>query len=388
MEPSHVRQPTEFGFGTDPQTLSRLFGPAEDLLAMWVAEPDLEVASVVTEALVERAGVGWFGYEGRTSTMADAFVGWMERRHGWRVRPEDLIESPSVGTSIGVLLEIFAAPRDAVLMQTPVFTDFKTLIGDGGLRPVKNALVLDGQRYAMDVDHLASLASDPATSTLLLCNPHNPVGRVWTRAELIDVARICAANGVAVISDEIHADVVLGDATFTPFATVAAETGVRFASLHGPIKTFGLAGLCDTVVVTGDADVHARFRARSSQLHLTRNNVFSLAAWEAAYRHGDSWVDGLLGLVERNADVLDDVLPDGVRLVRPEGTYLAWLDLRDLEMDAPDLATWLWSSARLALSPGHWFGREGAGFARMTIAAPTARVEEAARRLTTALSSR
>ena len=240
----------------------------------------------------------------------------------------------------------------------------------------------------MDLDGLASQAANPTTQALILCNPHNPVGRVWRATELAEVAAICAHHDVFVIADEIHADITLRPHTFTPFATVAAGSKVSWAALHGPIKTFGVAGVCDSLVVTDDDRAAGLFENRNSQLHLTRNNVFGLVAFEAAYRTGAEWLDGLLELVAANRAVLRSRLPDGIELVDQEGTYLAWLDCRQLGMDVPQLAGWLAAEARLGLSPGHWFGREGAGFARMTIAAPAAQIEIAVTRLTDAVRAR
>lgn len=234
---------------------------------------------------------------------------------------------------------------------------------------------------------LENKAAEPTTTALILCNPHNPVGRVWNATELSEVATIYGRHGVFVIADEIHADLILHHHKFTPFATVAPGTGARWAALHGPIKTFGLAGVCDTLVITDNDEVADSFQAKSSRLHLTRNNVFGLAAFEAAYTNGAPWVDNLLSLVETNARRLRDHLPDQVQLVDLEGTYLAWLDFRELQLTVPELADWLANTARLGLSPGHWFGREGAGFARITIAAPTEQIEDAIARLVHAVGS-
>jgi cystathionine beta-lyase len=239
----------------------------------------------------------------------------------------------------------------------------------------------------MDLDDLAVKAAEPANRILILCNPHNPVGRVWTRDELADVVTICAEHDVFVIADEIHADLTLPPFRFTPFASVASDSDVLWAATHGPIKTFGVAGVCDTLLVTDDEQTAKLFRSRSSQLHLTRNNVFGIAAFEAGYRTGGPWLDDLLALVTANIELLRDRLPRGIELVEPEGTYLAWLDFRRLDMDVPKLARWLANSAHLALSPGHWFGREGAGFARMTIATPSDQIEEAIDRLTQATAN-
>jgi cystathionine beta-lyase len=267
-----------------------------------------------------------------------------------------------------------------------VFTDFKPLVASAGRTVIRNPLVLSESGYRMDLEDLEARAVEPANRVLILCNPHNPVGRVWSAGELSDVAAVCSRHEVFVIADEIHADLALPPHEFTPFATVAGDSGVRWAATHGPIKTFGLAGVCDTLLVTDDEWVSEQFESKSSQLHLARNNVFGLAAFEAAYRTGESWLDRLLELVVVNLELLLDQLPDGVELVVPEGTYLAWLDFRGLGLDALDLADWLASSAHLALSPGHWFGREGAGFARMTVATPTEQIEDAISRLTRAVA--
>ncbi len=361
----------------DPPSLERHFGGAEGLLPLWIAEPYIDIAPEITAAIEARARVGWYGYETRPQALADSFWAWMACRHNWDGTDLHTLVSPSVGTSIGVLIEQFTQPGDGVILQPPVFTDFKTLVASAERTVARNSLVLTDDGYRLDLADLETKAAEPATTALILCNPHNPVGRVWSAAELSEVATICERHGVFVIADEIHADLTLHQHKFTPFATVARGTGVRWAALHGPIKTFGLAGVCDTLVVTDDREVADAFEAKSSRLHLTRNNVFALAAFEAAYTTGGAWVDGLLSLVETNAQLLRDKLPEPIHLVDLEGTYLAWLDLRDFQLGVRELADWLAGAARLGLSPGHWFGREGAGFARITIAAPTEQIEDA-----------
>ncbi len=361
----------------DPASLARHFGDGAGLLPLWIAEPYLEPAPEIIAALEARASGGWYGYETRPRSVFNAFWTWMAARHGWDGSGMRTSVSPSVGTSIGVLIEQLTEPGEGVILQPPVFTDFKPLVASAGRTVVRNPLVLTGDGYRMDFDDLAAKVADPANRMLILCNPHNPVGRVWTRDELARVAAICASHDVFVIADEIHADLVLPPFRFTPFGSTASGSGVSWAAIHGPIKTFGLAGVCDTLLVTDDENLTQLFQSRSSQLHLTRNNVFGIAAFEAAYHAGGSWLDNLLEVVAGNIALLKDQLPDGIELIEPEGTYLAWLDLRQLDMDVPALAGWLASSSRLALSPGHWFGREGAGFARMTIAAPIEEIEEA-----------
>ena len=369
----------------DAGTLERLFGGADGLLPLWIAEPDVGLAPGIVAALEERAALGWYGYEMRPRSVVESFWEWMSDRHGWNGTDLQASVSPSVGTSISVLIDLFTEPGDGVVIQPPVFTDFKPIVTSAGRTAVRNPLILTDDGYRMDLDDLESKVAEPETRMMILCNPHNPVGRVWTLRELREVAEICARHGVFVVSDEIHADIALPPHRFTPFAAAASDAGVGWAAAHGPIKTFGLAGVCDSLLVTNDEQVAKRFRSAASRFHLNRNNAFGIAAFETAYRTGARWLDDLLGLVSDNFTLLRENLPDGVTLIEPEGTYLAWLDFRSLGMGVPDLARWLPRSAHLALSPGHWFGRQGAGFARMTVAVPTERIEDAIGRLTEAV---
>ena len=364
----------------DHRRLDQLFGRS-DLLPLWIAEPYVELDTDLRSALVERADRGWYGYESRPGDLIEAFWGWMERRHAWLGSSLDASVSPSVATSLAVLIDAHTDPGDGVILQPPVFTDFKPVVTASGRAVVRNPLRFDGSRYTMDLDELASRAANPRNRFLILCNPHNPVGRSWTVDELADVANICSAHDVFVFADEIHADLTLPHATFVPFAGAGAQAGARWAAAHGPIKTFGLAGVSDTLMITDDPATTEAFRTASSRYHLTRNNVFALAAFATVYSDGDRWLDGFLAAVARNVEVLRVGLPEPIGIVEPDATYLAWLDLRGLGLDVPALSAWL-VDAGLALSPGHWFGREGAGFARMTIAVPKTTIHEAVDLLT------
>ena len=363
-DPGHHRG----ALASDAARLTTLFGTA-DLLPLWIAEPYVELAPPIRDALDRRAASGWYGYEARPPSVIDAFWEWMDRRHSWDGTGIVTSVSPSVGTSIGVMIDQHTDVGDGVILQPPVFTDFKPLAVRAERTVVRNSLVLTDDGYRMDLYDLAAKASDPRTKFMIVCNPHNPIARAWTGSELRAVAEICAEHGVFVLADEIHADLVLAPSRFVPFATAASGTGVRWAATHGPIKTFGLAGVCDTLILTDDDDTADGFREASSRFHLSRNNVFGLAAFEAAYREGAPWLDDFLSLIASNATILGSELAGGITLAPSQATYLAWLDFRALGLDVPELAAWLASSG-LALSPGHWFGREGAGFGRMTIAVP------------------
>lgn len=371
----------------DRPSLERLFGDSPDLLPLWIAEPYVDLAPTIVEALQDRASSGWYGYETRSESVIESFWDWTEKRYGWKSRELRTVVSPSIGTSIGVLIEHLTQEGDGVILQPPVFTDFKPIVAKLHRKVARNSLDLIDDGYVMNVADLEARAAVADTRFMVLCNPHNPVGRVWKRDELATVAEICARHDVFVLADEIHADIVLPGHPFTPFAEVAKGTGVRWAATHGPFKTFGLAGVVDSLIVTDDDEIADHFETRSSQLHLTRNNVFGIAAFEAGYRTADRWLDEFIAQLSVNYEMLRSGLPDGIRLVNPEGTYLAWLDFRQLGMDVPELTRWLPDKAGLALSPGHWFGREGAGFARMTVAAKPEVISEAIDRLADAVQA-
>jgi len=375
---SHPANISPRSTASDSSRLGALFG-SDALLPLWIAEPYVPLAPPILTAIEERAALGWYGYETRPDSAKSAFWTWMSERHGWDSGGLSTLVSPSVGTSIAVLINELSDPGEGVIIQPPVFTDFKPLITSSNRRVVRNPLTLTRDGYQMDLDGLFEKASDPATRLMILCNPHNPVGRLWSRTELDSVARICADNNVVVISDEIHADLAHPPYPFTPFGDVAEDSGVTWAATHGPIKTFGLAGVCDTLLITDNADIASQFETVSRQLHLTRNNVFATAAFETAYQEGGPWLDDLLKLTVANVERLSEGL-NRIEVMPQQATYLAWLDFRYLELDVPELAQWL-TDTGLALSPGHWFGREGAGFARMSVAVDPATIEEAIHRL-------
>ena len=371
---------------TDARQLDRFFG-SDDVLALWIAEPTLPPPDSVIDALRSRSEVPWFGYEVRPAALKESFWAWTGRRHGWDGAGVQTSFSPSGGTSLAVAIELFTDPGQGVILPPPVCREFKPSIRRSRREPVTNPLLVSDGRYELDLDHLASVAADPANRFMILCNPHNPVGRTWTVDELAAVAEICADHDVVVFADEIHADMAVFDGRFVPFGSVAGAS-TRWLAAAGPIKTFGLAGVSDTFVLAADDELTQAYRSHADRFHLVRSHVFGLAAAIAAYTDGDEWLDRFRSQVERNFTVLDEGLPASIGLIHPEATYLAWIDLRSLEMDVPELTRWLVDDARLALSPGHWFGREGAGFARLTTAVPTPVIEDAVDRLVSAVAAR
>jgi len=359
-----------------------------DILPLWIADMDFRAPPAVVERLVERARLGIFAYEYRPESLFEAMTAWLRERHGWPVDRSHLQVSPSVMNAICALMHLRTEPGDAVLVQPPVFFEFRQAVRRNEREVVKNPLRYASGRYEMDFEDLEAKAAAPSTKMLILCNPHNPVGRVWTRDELMQVAEICKRHGVFVVADEIHADIVYGKHRYTPFVQMAQSVGASAGSCFSPAKTFNLAGMMDAVVVLPEQDDRKRFRELASRFFWNRTNVFTTIAAETAFREGGPWLDELLVYLSGNVAWIEDFLAreaPAVELVEPEGTYLAWLDFRGLGLEVEALFELLSRKAKVALNPGHWFGREGAGFARMSFACPRSTLEDALTRIAGAL---
>jgi len=374
----------------DETMLNDLFG-SDDVLPLWVADMDFPAPDAVIEALRRRVDHGIYGYEIRPDGPYEAMADWYGRRYNWTIDRDHIVPGASVLNAISILIEQHSEEGDGVILQPPVFFEFGMAIKANHRRRVKNPLRVVGDRYEMDYEDLEAKAADPGTKILILCNPHNPVGRVWTRDELARAAEICGRHGVLIISDEIHGDIAYPPHRYTPLGSLSAEVAQRSVTCLSPAKTFNVAGAVDAVAVIANSEYRERFDAFVERYQITRPNVFTSAAVEAAYREGEAWLEALLVTLQGNVDFVRTFLAanvPGVKLVEPEGTYLLWLDFRELGLDAKELARFLAGEAKLALNAGYWFGREGAGFARMNIACPRSVLAEAMARLAQAVQQR
>ncbi len=265
------------------------------------------------------------------------------------------------------------------------------MIRNNGRRLVKNGLLFENGRYRINFDDLEEKAADPRNKMLIICNPHNPVGRVWTRDELSQMVDICGRHDVRIIADEIHGDIVLAPHQYTPVASISDEAAQISFTCLSPAKTFNIAGMVDALVVIADEEARTQFHAFAHRYQINKTNVFTLTAVEAAYTHGEAWLDALLPYLQANVTFIRDYLQEHipqVTLVEPEGTFLLWLNFNGLGMDVKELQTFLAADAGIAINPGYWFGREGAGFARMGIACPRSLLAEAMERLARAVGDR
>ncbi len=370
----------------DGDMMESIFGD-RDLWPSWVADMDFAASEKIQDALARRVRHGVYGYESSGEALPAAVAAWYRDRHGWQFDPQQLLFTPRTLTSIAALIRLFSEPGDGVITQPPVFYDFKMIINANGRRLIKNPLRFDNGRYRMDFENLEAVTADPRNSLLILCNPHNPIGRVWSRADLTRLADICRANDVFVIADEIHGDITYG-VGFTPLASLSPRAADNCASCISPVKSFNLAGVANSMLVLADAEKRSRVKDWFSHREINKNNIFSTAAMLAAYTEGAAWLDRVTGYLQGNVDTLGIFLRENipsVRLVEPEGTYLLWLDFRELGLDARQLETFLVQKARIAGNPGHWFGREGAGFARINIACPRSRLLQALENLRSAV---
>ncbi|MAT99767.1 MAG: hypothetical protein CL608_21720 [Anaerolineaceae bacterium] len=359
--------------------LEEHFGNA-DASPMSVADMDFQAPPAVIEQLQKRAAHGIFGYEFRPESFFEALESWYQTRHGWAIDRDHLEQCPSIMNAISILIDQHSNTGDGVILQSPVFFEFRMVIKSSGRRIVKNPLKLEGGRYLMDFEDLAQKAAVPTNKILILCNPHNPVGRVWTQEELEKVAEICVQHDVFVISDEIHGDFAFPPHRYVPYLTISETAAQNAATCISPAKTFNISGMVDAFAVIPNQESRQQLHSFAHRYQINKVNVFTSAAVEAAFREGATWLDALLTYLQGNIALIRQFLQENkinVSLIEPEGTFLAWLDFRGLKLDAKELEKRLGQDAQVALSPGYWYGREGAGFARMTIGCPRKIVQRA-----------
>lgn len=361
-----------------------------DLFPMWIADMDFKAPPEVIEALRERLDHGVFGYTRRFEPYREAIAGWMERRHGWRPNTEWIRHTPGVVPALAVSMLAFTQPGDGILVQPPVYYPFFTAITGRGRRVVENPLIFDGERFRMDFEDLERKLDDSSVKMVFLCSPHNPGGRVWTREELEKFASICASRGVIVVSDEIHCDVLFRGTKHTPLAAVSDEIAKLTITTVAPSKTFNIAGLATAAVIIPSKRLRDNYQSVVDFLHIDGGNVFGTIALEAAYNKGDAWLDELTAYLEKNLEFIDAFLAErlpGIKLVRPDGTYVPLLDCRSLNMSGPDLEKLFVEKGGIALDGGHWFGSGGTGFARINIATPRTLLKEGMERIERAVKS-
>ncbi len=364
---------------------------AADPLPMWVADMDFRAPPPVVEALSEAVRSGVFGYPNWVSDgYLAAVTGWQRRRFGWDVAPEWVVQTPGVVTAIKIAIQAFSAPGDSILIQPPVYGHFRddALLNDR--TPVDAPLIRTDDGYRYD-ERVFEAAIRPDTKLFILSNPHNPTGNVWTEAELRSMGEICARNGILVVSDEIHQDLIMNTAMrHVPFASLGEAFARNSITCTAPSKTFNLPGLQNANLFIPDGRLREAFRRQMDRTMVPLVNVMGMVAAEAAYTRGEPWLEELLAYVRANhahfAGAING-LNHGLRVLPADSLYLAWMDCRGLGMDAAALHRFLLTRARVWLDKGPKFGAEGHGYARVNLACPRATVDEAIGRLKAAVAS-
>lgn len=364
---------------------------SNDLLPMWIADMDIKTAPEIVEAIKEKADQAIFGYVYRPASYYETAAAWCEKRFGYKIDPKTLIHSPGVVPSMNMLVKMLTKEDEKVLIQIPVYPPFAASVKTGKRTLVTNELVKDENGYyTIDFEDLEKKLSDEKVTLMILCNPHNPVGRVWKKEELQKIGDLCVKYNVRILADEIWRDLVLPGYTHTPIASLSREIGNITITCFSPTKTFNIAGLQASFAVFPREEEWKAFDNELGEMDIKRNNPFSLVGFEAAYNHGEEWLSELLVHLEGNAqyvaDFVKERLPE-IKTVKPEGTYLMWLDFNGLNITPEEITDMLIKDAKVAMNDGASFGANGKGFARMNIACPRYMVEDAMARIEKAVKN-
>ncbi len=357
----------------------------EDALPLWVADMDFEVAPAIKKALADRVAHGVFGYTQIDDSYYEAVVSWYERRHQWSINRRWMLYTSGVVPAISCSIKSLTLPGENVLVQTPVYNCFFSSIRNQGCQIVESPLVRKDDSYVVDWDDFERKCADEKTTVFLLCNPHNPGGRVWTREELAKMGAICAKHHVFVISDEIHCELVMPGYKFTPFAAVSDENLRNSVTLSSPSKSFNTAGLQIANIICKDDEIRRRIDRVINIFEVCDVNPFGPVALKAAYNESEDWLDALNEYIWGNYQLLKDTFAQqlpSLKVTRLEGTYLAWVDISSLRMTSDAITKKLLDKGHVFVSSGTLYGKEaGEGFIRINLACPRAVLKEGLSRI-------
>lgn len=364
--------------------LKRYYGE-DGMLGLWVADMDIASPPCVVDAVVKRARHPIYGYTeiDEANSFYDGMISWYERRHKYHIEKDWILFASGVVPAINYAIQTFSEEGDKVIIQEPVYHPFKQSILSNNRVPLINELKFNGERYVMDLDDLERKI-DEKTKILLLCSPHNPVGRVWHRDELTALGELAVRHNLLVISDEIHCDLVLGDTPHTCFPAISQELAGRVILCNAPTKTFNFPGLQGCSVIIPSPQIRTKFQSYLERFHLQGPTPIWMAATEAAYRDGEAWLDSLLEYFRQSVAFMDDFLKrelPQVHLIPPDGTYMCWLDFRGTGLSPEEINDRLIKKAKVAFNDGAMFGACGEGFQRVNIGCPRSILQEALTRI-------
>lgn len=348
-------------------------------LPMWVADMDFACPQPVVDAVIRRAQHPVYGYTYIVPEFYSSTIRWIKRQHGWDLQKDWIVFATGVVPVMNTMIQEFTREGDEIIIQQPVYHPFGFAINDNNRVLSNNELVCRDERYTIDFEDLERRASSPKAKLMIICNPHNPVGRVWSRQELEQMADICVKHKVLMIVDEIHSDLILKGCRHIPLASLKEEYAMNSVTCYAPSKTFNCAGLRGSGLVVPNPEIRSRLENRFKRNRSIQQSVFALPAYVASYTECDDYLEQLLAYLEENVDYLDHFLRTHmpkIRLVKPEATYLMWLDCRDLGFTPDELADFFINRSLVAVSRGDGFGSSGGQFVRLNIGCPRAVLEQ------------
>ncbi|SFA91556.1 cystathione beta-lyase [Lentibacillus halodurans] len=361
---------------------------ADDVVPMWVADMDFQAPQAVNDALIERAKHGIYGYTIIDDDVKNPIINWVSKRHNWDIQSEWLSFSPGVVASLHMAVQAFTEPGDSILIQTPVYTPFYGVIESHDRKVIKNPLQQQNHYYHIDFADFEKKLKQ-GVKAFILCSPHNPVGRVWKKEELQEMARLCLKYDVLILSDEIHADLIYPGETHIPIASLSDEIAARTITCMSPSKTFNLAGLQASYIITSDKEKRETLNKQLGKQGHHMINTMGNAAMEAAYRYGEEWLDKLRDVLQNHKQYVTSMFEEKTDMLvtRSEGTYLLWIDCSQLQLDNQTLKKFMNETAKVGLNAGVDYGEEGELFMRMNIACPRETLEEGMRRIIEAVNN-
>jgi len=365
-------------------------GTPEGIIPFSVADMEFKNPPEIAEGLAAYFSDCIMGYTSATESYYDAVIGWMQRRHQWEIKKEWIVEYPGVVPALFHLVRLLTQPDEGVIIMTPVYYPFYTAINNGKREIVESKLQLKGNRYEIDFEDFESKAKDSKNTLFILCSPHNPAGRVWSRQELEKIGRICIDNNIMIISDEIHFDLVYKGHKHTVFAGISEEFADHCITCTAPSKTFNTAGLMTSNLIISNSELRQKVYEYRQGEAVFFCNIAGYKACEIAYDECESWLDELLLVLEANRNLVNEFVKKNIpqiKVISLEGTYLQWLDCRDLGMDHLHLEKFMQEKAMLFLDEGYIFGDSGQGFERINIACPTSVLQSALDRLLAAINN-
>lgn len=359
----------------------------DDILPMWVADMDFKAPEPINEAIKERAKHGFYGYTIIDQSIKKSVTNWLKRRHQWEIDEQMLSFSPGVIMSLHIAIQSFTKKDDKILVQTPIYNPFFNIIENGERQIVTNSLVYNDGKYEIDFEDFERKLQQ-GVKAFILCSPHNPVGRVWTKEELQKIGELCIAYDVLILSDEIHADLVFKNYKHIPIASLSDDIANQTITFMSPTKTFNLAGLQVSYIVTQNREKRAEINKQLRLNGFSMLNTIGIIALQVAYNQCEQWLENLLTIIEHHKNYVKETLESetSLKVIDSEGTYLVWIDCQSLNMDATELQQFMLTKAKVGMNAGIIYGDEGVQFMRMNIACPEQFLKDGVMRIVNAIN--